>query len=103
MGAIVDNIREQLILKFKGEVIEACGVMDITAEEVANDAPIFGGEGLSLDSLDALELIMLLEQNFGIKIKGKEGSNHIFKSFDAIANHIFDKAPQDKIQNYANS
>lgn len=99
----MDNTREQLIHKFKDEVIEACGVLDITAEEIANDAPLFGGEGINLDSLDALELIMLLEQNFGLKIKGREGSNHIFTSFDGIADYIFDKAPQERIQAYAKS
>lgn len=98
----MENLREQLLFKFKSEVIEACGVMDTAPEDIANDAPLFGaGEGLNLDSLDALELIMLMEQNFDIKINGKEGSNHIFKSFGAIADHIFEKATQDQIEAYA--
>ena len=98
----MESLREQLILKFKGEVIEACGVMDTEPQDIANDAPLFGaGEGLNLDSLDALELIMLMEQNFDIKINGKEGSNHIFKSFNAIADHIFEKASQEKIKAYS--
>lgn len=96
----MDNHRDQLISKFKEEVIEACGVLDIEAQNFSNDSPLFGSEGLSLDSLDALELIVLIEQNFDVKIKGKEGSNHIFKSFNTIADHIIDKAPQAKIENY---
>jgi acyl carrier protein len=103
MGAIVENSREQLILKFKSEVIEACGVQDITADKFCNDDPLFGNEGLTLDSLDALEVIMLMEQNFGIKIKGKQGSNNIFKSFNTIADHIFEKTSQDVIESYAKS
>ena len=97
------DIREQLILKFKGDVIEACGIMQMTPEEINNDDPLFGNSPLGLDSLDALEVIMLMEQNFGIKIKGRQGSNHIFKSFNAIADHIIDKTSQEKIESYAKS
>ena len=98
----MDDVRAKLILKFKSEAIQAFGVMDVDPNEFNNDAPLFGDEGLNLDSLDALELIVMFEQGFDIKIKGKEGSNHIFKSFNSIADHILEKAPAEKVEAYIN-
>ena len=53
---------EELILKLKQEIIEVLNLEDIKPEDIDNDAPLFG-EGLGLDSIDALELIVLMEKN----------------------------------------
>jgi acyl carrier protein len=58
---------DELINKLKKEVIEQLNLEDISVEDIDPDSPLFG-EGLGLDSIDALELIVLLEKNYGIKI-----------------------------------
>jgi acyl carrier protein len=78
---------EELILKLKQEIIEVLNLEDIKPEDIDNDAPLFG-EGLSLDSIDALELIVLMEKNYGIKIKDPNEGKEIFKSITVMAEYI---------------
>lgn len=78
---------EELILKLKQEIIEVLNLEDITPEEIENDAPLFG-EGLGLDSIDALELIVLIEKNYGIKLKDPSEGKTIFNSISVMADYI---------------
>ena len=78
---------EELILKLKQEIIEVLNLEDVTPEEIDNDAPLFG-EGLGLDSIDALELIVLIEKNYGIKMKDPAAGKEIFKSINVMADYI---------------
>ena len=57
---------EELIVELKKQIIEVLNLEDVKPEDIDNDAPLFG-EGLGLDSIDALELIVLMEKNYGIK------------------------------------
>ena len=58
---------EELILELKKEIIEVLNLEDMKPEDIDNDAPLFG-EGLGLDSIDALELIVMIEKKYGIKL-----------------------------------
>ena len=78
---------EELILKLKQEIIEVLNLEDIKPEEINNDAPLFG-EGLGLDSIDALELIVLMEKNYGIKLQDPAKGKEIFKSINVMADYI---------------
>ena len=78
---------EELILKLKNEIIEVLNLEDIKPEDIDENAPLFG-EGLALDSIDALELIVLMEKNYGIKIKDPNEGKDIFKSVAAMADYI---------------
>ena len=78
---------EELILKLKKEIIEVLNLEDIKPEDIDSNAPLFG-EGLSLDSIDALELIVLMEKNYGIKIKDPNEGKEIFKSVTVMAEYI---------------
>jgi len=78
---------EELILKLKQEIIEVLNLEDIKPEEIDNDAPLFG-EGLGLDSIDALELIVLMEKNYGIKLQDPSKGKEIFKSINVMADYI---------------
>ena len=60
---------EELIDKLKVELIEALNLEEITPEDIDSEAPLFGDDGLGLDSIDALEIILILERNYGIKIE----------------------------------
>ena len=81
------DIMDELILKLKNEVIEQLNLEDISVEDINPDAPLFG-EGLGLDSIDALELIVLLEKNYGIKLEDPSKGREIFSSINVFAKYI---------------
>lgn len=78
---------DALIDKLKGEIIEQLNLEDLKKEDIDNDAPLFG-EGLGLDSIDALELIVLLEKNYGIKVANPQDGKKIFVSVRTMAEYI---------------
>ncbi|MDR2972785.1 MAG: phosphopantetheine-binding protein [Bacteroidales bacterium] len=78
---------EELILKLKEEIIEVLNLEDIKPEEIDENAPLFG-EGLGLDSIDALELIVLMEKNYGIKLQDPNQGKEVFKSIRVMAEYI---------------
>lgn len=59
---------DELILKVKNEIISALKLEGMTPDEIDTDAPLFN-EGLGLDSIDALELIVLMDKNYGIVVE----------------------------------
>ena len=76
---------EELIEKLKRELIEELNLEEVTPEEID---PLFGDGGLGLDSIDALEIILILERNYGIKIKNPAEGKQIFYSIRTLANYI---------------
>ena len=80
---------EDLIAKLKEQVIEQLNLEDINPEDIDAKEPLFG-DGLGLDSIDALELIVLLEREYGIKIKDPSEGKKIFTSIEIMANYIND-------------
>ena len=78
--------------ELKARIIESLKLQDITPEQIDNDAPLFG-EGLGLDSIDALELVVLLEKNYGIVIKDIEEGRPAFKSVRTLAEFIDARQP----------
>jgi acyl carrier protein len=78
---------EELTQKLKKEIIEVLNLEDVKPEDIDTDAPLFG-DGLGLDSIDALELIVLLEKNYGIKIEDPKEGRKIFTSVRTMADFI---------------
>jgi len=81
---------EELLLKIKEQVIEVLNLEDVEPADIDTDAPLFG-DGLGLDSIDALELIVLLEKQYGIKIEDPKDGKKIFYSIRTIAEYIEEK------------
>ena len=78
---------EELVLELKKQIIEVLNLEDVQPEDIENDAPLFG-EGLGLDSIDALELIVMMEKSYGIKIKDHSAGKEIFKSINTMAEFV---------------
>ena len=78
---------EERIRTLKEQIIEALNLEEITSEDIADDAPLFG-EGLGLDSIDALELIVILEKHYGIRLASAAEGKTIFSSVRAIAEFV---------------
>lgn len=82
-----NNNLTELKTKLKKLIIEELSLEDISPEDIADDAPLFG-DGIGLDSLDAVELVVLLQRNFGIQIKDLEEGRKIFENLDALALYV---------------
>lgn len=80
---------QELIEKLRAEIIKQLNLEDVKPEDINPDAALFG-EGLGLDSIDALELIVLLEKNYGIKIEDPKDGKRIFASIRTLAKFILD-------------
>ncbi len=78
---------EQLMADLKGQIIEALNLKHLKPEDIGDDQPLFM-EGLGLDSIDALELIVLLQQKYNVKIDNPQEGPKIFKSVRTIAEYI---------------
>lgn len=78
---------EELELQLKVQIIEALNLEEITAEDIESDAPLFG-DGLGLDSIDVLEIILLLEREYGIKMENPKESREHFYSIQTLAKFI---------------
>lgn len=77
----------ELINKLKTEIIEVLKLEDITPDDIDAESPLFN-EGLGLDSIDALELIVLLEKNYGLKIEDSKEGRKVFYSVKTLAEYI---------------
>lgn len=78
---------EDLIQQLKEQIIDALNLEEMTPDEIDANAPLFG-DGLGLDSIDALELIVLLEKQYGIKLANPAEDKAIFKSVASIADYV---------------
>ena len=78
---------EELIAELKKEIIEELNLEDVEVEDIEDDAPLFG-DGLGLDSIDALSLIVILEKKYGLKIESAEDGKKVFYSIKTIADYI---------------
>ncbi len=78
---------EELIATLKKQIVEQLNLQHIKPEDIGDDQPLFV-EGLGLDSIDALELIVLLQQHYGIKLANPSDGPAIFHSVRTFAEYI---------------
>lgn len=78
---------DELISQLKQQIIDVLNLEEMTADDIDANAPLFG-EGLGLDSIDALELIVLMEREYGIKLSNPAEGTEIFRSVATIADYV---------------
>lgn len=76
-----------LVLELKNLIIKILKLEDITPEDIADEAPLFG-DGLGLDSIDALELVVALEKKYSVVIPDSEVGQKVFRSVNALAGYV---------------
>jgi acyl carrier protein len=78
---------EELMADLKRKIIQELNLKHLKPEDIGDDQPLFV-EGLGLDSIDALELIVLMQQHYNIKIADPEDGPKIFRSVKTMAEYI---------------
>lgn len=81
--------KQQLIQQLKEQIIKQLKLEDKNPGDIGDDDPLFV-EGLGLDSIDALELIVLLQQEYDIKLKNAEEGQDVFRSVNTMADYILE-------------
>jgi acyl carrier protein len=81
---------EDLKYELKRQIIEELKLEDIKPEDIQDDAPLIG-DGLGLDSIDALELVVLLEKYHGVKIMDEEIGKKVLTSINTMADFIVEE------------
>ncbi len=84
-GEDLNQIKKTL----KELVVRDLSLEDIRPEEIKDNESLFG-EGLGLDSLDAVEIVVILQRNFGLDVKDMENRKDIFQSIDTLAKYIYE-------------
>jgi acyl carrier protein len=72
----------------KEKIIDGLGLEDIEMDEIEDDMALFGDDGLGLDSVDAIELTLILEKEFGVKVTNMEESSSIFATPNTLVAYI---------------
>ncbi|OGV37403.1 MAG: acyl carrier protein [Lentisphaerae bacterium GWF2_45_14] len=81
----MDRIKQEL----KESLLEVLALDDLSVNDIEDDEPLFGGK-LALDSLDAVEIVVVLQRKFGVNTKGLEGRKEIFTSINTLAQYIIE-------------
>ena len=79
---LIEKIKQLIIIRLK--------LVDMTPDMIENNAPLFG-EGLGLDSIDALELVLGLEKEFGVIIPDAEVGKKVFQSVRTMAQYVLEQ------------
>lgn len=85
--------KAELVKELKKLIIEKLKLEDITADEIGDDTQLFG-EGLGLDSIDALELVVALEKTYEIRIPDEDVGKEAFRSVSALADYVIKNKPK---------
>jgi acyl carrier protein len=93
MGNQEENGLVEIRKKLKELLVENLSLEDVAPEEIKDDEILFG-EGLGLDSLDAVEIVVLLQRNFGLEVKDMEKGREIFYSIDTLARYVYENTKQ---------
>jgi acyl carrier protein len=78
---------EEIIGELKVKIIQTLGLIDVGPEDIGDDTQLVGGD-LGIDSIDVLELVMMIEKDYDVKIESKELGVKVFASVRALATHI---------------
>ncbi len=83
---------EKLIDELKVKIIDVLDLSDVGPEKIDADGPFVGGE-LELDSIDVLEMVIMIEKEYGVRIENRELGEKVFSSLRTLATYISEHSP----------
>ncbi len=83
-----------LIEELKVKIIDTLELVDVTPDDFEDEVPFVGGD-LGIDSIDVLELVMMIEQDYSVKIDNRDVGEKVFASLKTLARYIIDNRPGD--------
>ena len=78
---------DELIEQLKSQIVECLNIEDVDPKDIDENESLYG-EGLGLDSIDVLELIVMIEKEYGLKIKSAESGKKVFMTVRSISEYI---------------
>jgi acyl carrier protein len=84
----LDEIKSEL----KRLLVENLAIDDLRAEDIADDMNLFGGDGVGLDSLDGVEVVVILHRNYGLDVRAMQKSRNVFQSINTLAPYVLANA-----------
>jgi acyl carrier protein len=94
---VTAEMTNDLRRKLKELLIERLKFEDMTPDDIPDEEPLFAG-GLGLDSIDALEIVVMLESEFGIKVKNESSARESFRSIASLASFVEQRLAQEQPQ-----
>ncbi len=88
--------KETFKLELKQHIIKYLNLLEMTPDKIGDDQPLFGEGGLGLDSIDSIELIVLLEREYGIKIQDPKEGRKILVDVNTIADYVIQNRTTQK-------
>jgi len=83
----------ELRARIRGAVLQGLLMTDIKPEEIEDEAPLFGEEGLGFDSVDALEVAFIIEDTFGVRLPEGESERAVFTSIRTLGDYVIAHRP----------
>jgi acyl carrier protein len=88
----------ELKLEIKKMIMETLNIADIDPEDVDDEKPLFGSDNaLTLDSVDAIEIIMALQRNYGVRIADQSLARYVIRSVNSIAEFILTEKEKNNL------
>lgn len=87
----MDKTLDELKQELKELLVENLSLEDIKPEEIGDDTPLFG-EGIGLDSLDGVEIVVMLQRQYGLDVKDMQKGREIFQSINTLANYVMNNS-----------
>jgi acyl carrier protein len=84
---------EKLINELKVKIVEVLNLVDVRPEDINEDAQLVGGE-LEIDSIDVLEMVIMIEKDYGVRIDSRELGVKVFATLGTLAEYIYENGPE---------
>ena len=88
----MDNNMPELKQELKELLVENLSLEDVTPDEIEDDMALFGDDGLGLDSLDGVEIVVMLQRHYGLDVKDMQKGREIFQSVNTLADYVHKNA-----------
>ena len=87
------NLMEKLLKELQIKIVEVLNLVDVQPEDIKEDDQLVGGN-LGIDSIDVLEMVIMIEKDYGLKIDNKELGTKVFATLKTLAGYIYKNSPE---------